>query len=282
MEYKSFYKEVKGNEGDRCRYATRLDTYGCGCQHNCAYCYARSLLDFRGLWHNESPAVADIDKIKRTISKKVPTGSVIRLGGMTDCFQPLEAQERVTFETIKALNEKCVHYLIVTKSALVANNQYLEIYDRNLAHIQVSVTTTFDNTSREIEPRASLPEARIKAIEKLQEAGFDVQIRLSPFFPPFVNLQRIREIKCDKLLVEFLRVNAWIKRWLSKYDLSEYSLSSGGYWHLPLERKKELIESIHWGGQISVCEDVEAHQRYWVENVNANREDCCNLKSYKL
>lgn len=23
-------------------------------------------------------------------------------------------------------------------------------------------------------------------------------------------------------------------------------------------------------------------QRYWVENVNANREDCCNLKSYKL
>lgn len=48
-EYKSFYKQVGGNEGSLCRYNTRLDTYGCGCLHNCNFCYARSLLEFRGL-----------------------------------------------------------------------------------------------------------------------------------------------------------------------------------------------------------------------------------------
>lgn len=49
QEFKSFYKTVKGNEGTKCKYPTRLDLYGRGCSHNCSYCYARSLLDFRGM-----------------------------------------------------------------------------------------------------------------------------------------------------------------------------------------------------------------------------------------
>lgn len=46
-EFKSFIKTVGGNEGNKCHYPTRLDTYGCGCSHDCKYCYAKSLLDFR-------------------------------------------------------------------------------------------------------------------------------------------------------------------------------------------------------------------------------------------
>ena len=30
-EFKSFYKDVTGNEGSKCKYSIRLDTYGCGC-----------------------------------------------------------------------------------------------------------------------------------------------------------------------------------------------------------------------------------------------------------
>lgn len=33
-EFKSFYKEVTGNEGSKCLYNKRLDTYGCGCSHD--------------------------------------------------------------------------------------------------------------------------------------------------------------------------------------------------------------------------------------------------------
>lgn len=42
-EFKSFYKTVGGGEGQKCHYPTRLDTYGCGCQHDCSYCYDKSL-----------------------------------------------------------------------------------------------------------------------------------------------------------------------------------------------------------------------------------------------
>ena len=80
-EFKSFYKEVGGNEGDKCHYKTRLDTYGCGCQDDCSYCYAKSLLNFRNLWDSTNPSVADIKEIEKVI-KKIPKGSIIRLGGM--------------------------------------------------------------------------------------------------------------------------------------------------------------------------------------------------------
>ena len=82
-EYKSFYRKAGGNEGSRCRYPVRLDTYGCGCAHDCGYCYARSLLAFRGLWHPMDPSVADIGKIRRKLDR-VPAGTVLRLGGMCD------------------------------------------------------------------------------------------------------------------------------------------------------------------------------------------------------
>ena len=79
-EYKGFYKEVEGNEGNKCHYSTRLDTYGKGCAHDCKYCYAKSLLNFRGLWDAADPAVADIDKIRKRI-KRIPAGTpAIRLG----------------------------------------------------------------------------------------------------------------------------------------------------------------------------------------------------------
>lgn len=275
-EFKSFYKTVGGNEGNKCNYPTRLDTYGCGCMHDCKYCYAKSLLDFRGLWNPTEPSVADIAKIKKKIKKIAGTKTPIRLGGMTDCFQPIEKKYRVTYETIKALNEYKVPYLIVTKSSMIADDEYLEILDKDLAHIQVTVTTTDDELSKTYE-KASLPSERIKAIEKLQANGFDVALRLSPFIPDYVDYKILNDVKCDKILVEFLRVNTWIKRWFD-IDYSDWTIKQSGYLHLPLAKKKELLKNITGFKEITVCEDETEAYEYWKENVNHNKEDCCNLR----
>ncbi len=275
-EFKSFYKTVGGNEGNKCNYPTRLDTYGCGCMHDCKYCYAKSLLDFRGLWNPKEPSVADIKKIRNKISKLAGTTTPIRLGGMTDCFQPIEKVCKVTYKTIRALNYYRVPYLIVTKSGMVADDEYLEILDKELAHIQITVTTTDDELSKTYE-KASLPSERIKAIEKLQANGFDVALRLSPFIPDYVDYDILNSVKCDKILVEFLRVNTWIKRWFD-IDYSDWTVKQSGYLHLPLEKKKELLKNITGFKEITVCEDESEAYEYWKENVNHNKEDCCNLR----
>ena len=274
-EFKSFFKTVGGNEGGKCHYPTRLDTYGCGCQHDCSYCYAKSLLDFRNLWNPTEPSVADIVKIRKVI-RKLERGSIIRLGGMTDCFQPMEKTHKITYETIKTLNKYKIGYLIVTKSDLIASDEYMGILDKNLAHIQITVTTTDDELSKTYE-KAVVPSKRIEAIEKLQANGFDVALRLSPFIPQYVDFDKLNKIKCDKIQIEFLRVNTWIKKWFN-LDFSDYMVKQSGYNHLPLEKKIEYINKIKGFKEMSVCEDVTEHFNYWQDNFNYNKNDCCNLR----
>ena len=195
---------------------------------------------------------------------------------MTDCFQPIEKVEQVTYKTIQALNNHKIPYLIVTKSAMVAEDKYVDILDKELAHIQITVTTTDDKLAVNYE-KASLPSERIKAIEKLQRLGYDVQLRLSPYIPQYVDLEILNNVKCDKIIVEFLRVNSWIRKWFD-IDYSEYTLKQNGYRHLSLDKKIEYLKGITGFKEISVCEDVTEHYQYWKENFNINKTDCCNLK----
>ena len=277
-EYKSFFKEVQGNEGEKCHYPTRLDTYGCGCQHDCKYCYAKSLLSFRKLWNPKEPAVADIEKIRKKVNRLKEDIPAIRLGGMTDCFQPLELEKRVTYETIKVLNGKKQPYLIVTKSDIVSYDEYIEILDKELAHIQVTITCFDDDLYRKLDyEKAVPPSKRVKAVEKLYGSGFDVQVRLSPFVPEFVDFKVLENIRCDKILVEFLRVNSWIKKWFN-INFTPYTVKHAGYNHLPLETKKELISKIKGFKEITVCEDEDEAYDYWSKHFNPNPNDCCNLK----
>ena len=277
-EFNSFFKSVGGNEGERCHYSTRLDTYGCGCAHNCAYCYARSLLAFRGLWKPNSPSVTSKYELSKALAHKMNAGDVVRLGGMTDCFQPAEREYHRTLDAIRMCNWRGIHYLIVTKSPLVA--EYADVLSRELAHIQISITSTSAEKSLEIEPGAPVPAERIAAVEQLAAKGFDVSVRLSPFIPEFVDLSVINAIKCDKILVEFLRVNGFISKWLrgAGISLSRYSYQSEGYKHLPLADKVALLEGITGFKQHSVCEDVPEHWAYWQTHYNTNPDDCCNLR----
>ena len=149
--------------------------------------------------------MADIRKVARSLDRITP-GTILRLGGMTDCFQPAERRHHATREAIRRMNARGIGYLIVTKSALVAEDEYLALIDPQLAHIQISITTTSDALAQTYE-RASPPSARIAAIEKLAAQGFDVSVRLSPFIPQYIDFAILNAIRCRKILVEFLRVN---------------------------------------------------------------------------
>ena len=171
MIFHSPYKQLDRKVNTWCNYTKRLDTYGCGCQHDCSYCYAKSLLSFRGFWNAQEPATASIKTIRESIYS-LSRNDVVRVGGMTDCFQPMEKQKRVTYETIKLLNNHKINYLIVTKSDLVTGDEYIEIYDKTLAHFQITITSTSKNNYE----KAPIPKKRIKAIEKLQKLGFDISV----------------------------------------------------------------------------------------------------------
>ena len=105
------------------------------------------------------------------------------------------------------MNRCGIGYLIVTKSHLVAQPEYLDILDKELAHIQITVTTLDDNRALTYE-KASIPSKRIEALQKLQSDGYDVAIRLSPLIEDFMDFNTLNTLKINRCVVEFLRVNS--------------------------------------------------------------------------
>lgn len=279
-EYLGFLKTVEGNEGSKCYYPTRLDTYGCGCGHDCSYCYAKDMIQrFSGPegWDPQHPKIADVWRIENRIKRgELKAGDVVRLGGLTDCFQPVELKYRTTLETIKILNKYDIGYLIVTKSHLVANPEYIDVMRKDLAHIQIT-TTSFDARICAKYEKASPPEKRVKAIEALQAVGYDTFFRLSPYVDGWVDFDRLNNVACDKILVEFLRINTTILRQFD-VDTSAYTYSDNGYMNLPLEMKLDILSRITGFKEVTVCDDCTEHYNYFRDHFNPNPNDCCNLR----
>ena len=92
-------------------------------------------------------------------------------------------------------------------------------------------------------------------------------------------MKLITDCKVDKVIVEFLRANAMIKKKMPYYDFSAWNQKQDGYQQLSLSAKKLLLKPLlATGKQISICEDYTPHYKWFVENVNYNKEDCCNLR----
>ncbi len=249
-EFKSFLKLPGGGEIKRCYYPFKLDTYGCGCQHNCLYCYAKSVLWFRKLWDEENPSVASFTEIRKIfenvfeknikskyaqfLKKRIP----LRLGGMTDCFSETEAKHGVTLKLLKLLKEYDYPYLILTKNKLIAEDEYLEAMDNELGYVQLSITTPYDDVAALYEEGASVTSERLAAMAKLSKNGFYTAARLNPLFPLYPDgyYSKVREVPkehrrkfhyfdwslvnmiaetgCNSVLGGFLRLSTWNIRWI--------------------------------------------------------------------
>ena len=96
-----------------------------GCQHACAYCYARPTHEYLGLGAGtdfDTQIVVKPDApqlLREAFDKPSWRGDTVVFSGVTDCYQPLEASYRLT----RGCLEVCVDYKnpvgIITKSPLI-------------------------------------------------------------------------------------------------------------------------------------------------------------------
>lgn len=252
-----------GHELITCHYPLRIDTYS-SCYHNCQYCYARSMLTDRNLWNIEDIRVADIDEIRRKIdlylsfaingvvAKAIQNRIPARLGGLTDCFQPVEKQKKVTLRLIKYLNSIDYPYLIVTKSDLIGDSVYLNELRRDLAYVQITITTLDEKIAKQLEPNAPSPRKRIKTLERLKDAGIYSAARISPVIPNITKencpelIDIIEEVKVPHIVLEFFRgTSKMIRRVEEATDMKIYPLQKRGvYYRVPLKDKWAFYDKV--------------------------------------
>ncbi len=162
-----------------------------GCEHGCAYCYARPTHAYLGLSPGqdfESRIFAKHDapaQLKRELAKSGYRARMIALGTNTDPYQPVERRLEITRGILSVLSEYHHPVGIVTKSALVTRDiDILEaLARRNLVKVVLSVTTLDGELARRLEPRASTPARRLAAIRALSEAGIPTGVNFAPVIP---------------------------------------------------------------------------------------------------
>jgi DNA repair photolyase len=110
----------------------------------------------------------------------------IVIGTATDPYQPAERHFRITRQLLEVLAElKRLRLVIITKSPLITRDIDLlaRIAQRSRLTVHLSLITLDRDLARRIEPRAPTPEARLRALRRLHEAGIDVGINIMPVLP---------------------------------------------------------------------------------------------------
>ena len=162
-----------------------------GCEHGCAYCYARSYHEYLGynagldfetriIVKEKAPELLEAE-----LGKKSWRPTPLACSGVTDCYQPLEKKLKITRRCLAVLATFRNPVGIITKNALVTRDIDLlsELAAHQAAQVVISLTTLDPALSSTLEPRASRPAARLEAMRQLSEAGIPVGVSVAPVIP---------------------------------------------------------------------------------------------------
>ena len=167
-------------------YDFTLNPYS-GCSFGCTYCYAAFFSrdverrDNWGKWVNVKENAVEL------LRKRKPgtlDGKLIYMSSVTDPYQTIEGKLKLTRELLEVMSERHKPKLVIqTRSPLVARDcdLFQRIEDKD-GRVQVNMTVTTDDEDirRTFEPSCPPNPGRLAAISKVQAAGIDTCITMTP------------------------------------------------------------------------------------------------------
>jgi DNA repair photolyase len=196
-----------------------------GCQHACAYCYARPSHQYWGFG-----AGTDFDReiivkrnapelLREAFAKPSWKGERLMFSGNTDCYQPLEGRYRLTRELLSICVEHKNPVAMVTKSALVQRDLDVLCELARVARLVVFISIPFadDDTARAIEPGAPAIHRRFETLAVLAEAGIATGVAVAPIIPGLSDshvaevLQRAKQAGASHAFRTLLRLPSEVK-----------------------------------------------------------------------
>ncbi|VTR95336.1 radical sam protein : Radical SAM OS=Planctomyces maris DSM 8797 GN=PM8797T_09934 PE=4 SV=1: Radical_SAM [Gemmata massiliana] len=162
-----------------------------GCEHGCSYCYARPTHEYLGFdaglgFETKIVVKHDAPKLFRAfLARDAWVPEPIALSGVTDPYQPCERRFRLTRRCLEVAAVSNQPMSIITKNALVVRDLDLlaPMATEGLVHVNVSIGTLNAALARSMEPRASTPLARLRAVRELSAAGLPVRVLVAPIIP---------------------------------------------------------------------------------------------------
>ncbi len=224
-----------------------------GCEHGCAYCYARNThpywgysagLDFETQIMVKRNAPELLDK---ALSRKSWTAKPIMLSGNTDCYQPIEKKFMITRRLLEVFWKHKHPVSIITKNSLILRDMDIlkNMALHNLVHVAVSINTLDDKLRQKLEPRTASVNKRLQLIKALTDQGIPVTALAAPIIPGLNDqdiiplVKKVAEAGARTVKQIVVRLNG---------DVAEIFSDWLGH-HYPDRRSKVLnkIKSLHGG-----------------------------------
>jgi DNA repair photolyase len=162
-----------------------------GCVHRCTFCYVRG-------FERRADRPSD-DRYGRSIRVKINIAEVlarelarpgwksesVAVGAATDPYQPAEGRYRLTRGCIRVFAGARNPFSIVTRGPLIIRD--IDVLQaaasRAEVHVSVSVPTLDREVWRRTEPGTAPPRQRLRALQRLVEAGIDAGVGMAPILP---------------------------------------------------------------------------------------------------
>ena len=174
-----------------------------GCESGCVYCFARPShaymdlspgIDFETkLFYKPNAA----ELLRAAFRKPGYQPTPIALGINTDGYQPIERKFGITRACLEVMRDFRHPVAIVTKHALVTRDLDLlaDLARDDLVQVMFSITSLDPSIKRTLEPRAAGPQARLRAMALLAEAGVPTGVMVAPVIPAITDheIERILE-----------------------------------------------------------------------------------------
>ena len=162
-----------------------------GCEHGCVYCYARPFHEYLGFSAGldfESRILVKPDApelLRKELSSPKWKPQTLAMSGVTDCYQPAERRLEITRRCLEVLADFRNPVGVITKNELVTRDIDVlqRLHEHQAVAVTISITTLDPEVARRMEPRASHPRDRLKAIERLAAAGIPVGVNVAPVVP---------------------------------------------------------------------------------------------------
>ncbi|MDB6079250.1 MAG: Radical [Akkermansiaceae bacterium] len=181
---------INRNTADDLSFEFSVNPYR-GCEHGCAYCFARTYHEYLGYSAGldfESKIIVKENApelLEKELAKKSYIPGKIAISGVTDCYQPIERKLQITRRCLGVMARFRQPVAMITKNALITRDidHLAELAKYRAAAAILSVTTLDPQLARILEPRASSPRARLDAIRELAAAGIPVGVSCAPMIP---------------------------------------------------------------------------------------------------
>jgi DNA repair photolyase len=207
VDYKQASSILTKASGFMESYDFTLNPYS-GCSFGCTYCYAAFFSrteEQRNNWGHWLTVKENALQLLIKLRKKPLTGKTIYMSSVTDPYQPLERDLKLTRSLLRELADFHQPRLVIqTRSPISARD--IDIFKQfKTIQVNMTITTDSENVRKVFEPLCPSNTSRLKAIKEINDAGINACITMTPLLP-IENAEefavRLKETGIKKFIVQ--------------------------------------------------------------------------------